>query len=76
MDGCFHESGEQDLFLFAANCLAQYPYRVKRLIHDGRSHYSVRLCSMGEWREVIIDGKFPGSQERQSLLACEGLEES
>ena len=43
---------------------------------DGKSFYTVKLCDMGEWKEVIIDNKFPQADERSSLLSFSSLKES
>ena len=50
-------------FLSVLAGLAEQPHRIKRLFINDRENkfgvYGVRICKNGEWKEVVVDDRFP-----------------
>jgi calpain-15 len=50
-------------FLSTIASLAEWPHRIEKLIVSKEVNsagvYSIRICDMGEWKEVILDDTFP-----------------
>lgn len=43
--------------------IAEYPYRIMKLFVTDKPNeygiYAVKICKNGEWKEVVIDDRFP-----------------
>ena len=50
-------------FLASISSLAQWPDRIKNIFVNKERNkldcYAVRVCEMGEWKEIVVDGFFP-----------------
>ena len=65
-------------FLSTLAALADHPEIIERLLVNKEINdygcYSVRICNMGEWEEIILDDYFPCFPDDKSLVFSRSLE--
>ena len=63
-------------FLSTLAALAEWPHRIERLLvakeKNDQGCYAVRICDMGEWKEVILDDFFPCYADDKNLSFAKG----
>ena len=63
-------------FLSTLSALAEWPHRIEKLIVSKDVNplgcYAVRICDMGEWKEIILDDLFPCYNDDKNLSFAKG----
>jgi len=63
-------------FLSTLSSLAEWPHRIQKLFatkeRNDAGCYCVKICEMGEWKEVLVDDLFPCSAKTRKPIFTSG----
>ena len=65
-------------FLSVLSVLAEHPHMIRNLFVNDKANdfgiYGVKFCKNGEWKEVVVDDKFPCFQGEPAFSKAQGDE--
>ena len=65
-------------FLSTLSAMAEWPKRIEDLFPEKKANehgcYMVRICDMGEWKEIVVDDLFPCKNDRSGPIFTRGNE--